>query len=187
MPRPTKLTPQIADLIVGLIERGTPRDDAARIAGIHPSTLYDWLARGRHTPVNPDDHTKQALLDIAQRRHIPHRKSWSKAKLADAINNHQDPYSEFSDRVYAADSRFIAAAIAQMQRVGGDDWRMWDKLLERRFPDRFAVGRSNIDESSDVTVEVRLTWPDQPAQVEGVRQLPPGDDADDGGGSGGSG
>ena len=188
MPRPTKLTPQIADLIVGLIERGTPRDDAARIAGIHPSTLYDWLARGRHTPVNPDDHTKHELLDIARRRHIPHSKSWTKARIADAINNHTDPFSEFADRVYAADSRFIAAALAHMQRVGSDDWRMWDRLLERRFPDRFAVGRAGVDEASDVTVEVRLSWPDTAAQVDDVRQLPPGDhdhDHDDGDGDAG--
>ncbi|GEM_PF-4365597 len=176
MGRPTKLTPDVADLIVGLIERGVPRDDAARAAGIHPATLFQWLQRGRHNPVDPDTHTKTDLIAEAKRRRIPITRSWPKQKIADTINNHHDIYVEFADRVYQADSRFIASAIAQMQRVGGDDWRMWDKLLERRFPERFAVGRANADGDADTVVEVRLTWPDQPAQVDDVRQLPSGHD-----------
>lgn len=29
------------------VAKGLPRDTAARLARIHPSTLYDWLRRGR--------------------------------------------------------------------------------------------------------------------------------------------
>lgn len=45
--RPSKFTPQAALWIVAEIASGTPRDEAARSAGVGASTLYRWLQRGR--------------------------------------------------------------------------------------------------------------------------------------------
>lgn len=45
MPRATKYTKAIADKIIEAIARGHNREDAARLAGIAPSTLYDWMAK----------------------------------------------------------------------------------------------------------------------------------------------
>ena len=45
--RPSKFTPQTALSIVADIAVGTPRDEAAKSAGVGASTFYRWLQRGR--------------------------------------------------------------------------------------------------------------------------------------------
>lgn len=163
MGRPTKLEPGTADLIITLIEGGVPRDHAARAAGIHPATLYAWLARGGHegAPVDPDHHTLPELRAIARDRNIPTRGKRTKADLADAINTARTPYGEFHDRVRAADSRFMASAIGKMRETGGDDWRMWDRLLERRFPEL----RIGHDPDQDAIEATERSGDEQAAQA----------------------
>lgn len=47
MARPSKLDDLTARRIVDAVAKGLPRDTAAKLARIHPSTLFEWLARGR--------------------------------------------------------------------------------------------------------------------------------------------
>lgn len=47
MPRPSKLDDLTAQRIYKAVERGLPRNTAAKLAMISPRTLYEWLARGR--------------------------------------------------------------------------------------------------------------------------------------------
>lgn len=152
MGRPTKLTRETANFIVNMIEAGVPRDNAARAAGIHPSTLFDWLRKGdaenAASDVNPDRHTKAELQAIANDLDLDYTKADTKAELAAKINDHASPYAEFSDRIRAADSRFMAHAVGQMREKGGDDWRMWANLLAVRFPEQFAL-RNRADATSD--------------------------------------
>ena len=46
MGRPTKLDDLKAKRIVDAVAEGLPRDTAAKLARIAPSTLYSWLSRG---------------------------------------------------------------------------------------------------------------------------------------------
>lgn len=48
MSRPSKLDDLTAKRIIDAVGRGLPRDTSAKLARISPSTLYDWLARGRN-------------------------------------------------------------------------------------------------------------------------------------------
>ncbi len=45
--RPSKLDDLTAQRIVAAVEKGLPRVTAAKLARVHPATLYEWLARGR--------------------------------------------------------------------------------------------------------------------------------------------
>ena len=47
MGRPSKLTPERSRAITGALRAGATREMAARAAGIHPGTLFAWLAKGR--------------------------------------------------------------------------------------------------------------------------------------------
>lgn len=47
MPRPCKLDDLTAQRVVASLEKGLPRDTAARLARIAPRTLYTWLRKGR--------------------------------------------------------------------------------------------------------------------------------------------
>jgi len=44
--RPTKLTPEVQDKISEALRLGSYAEIAARYAGIHPATFYDWMKRG---------------------------------------------------------------------------------------------------------------------------------------------
>src|SRR4051794_5885846 len=47
MPRPSKLTDETASRILTALRTGCYMETAAAFAGIHKSTLHDWLKRGR--------------------------------------------------------------------------------------------------------------------------------------------
>lgn len=44
--RPTKLNQETQEAIVDALKKGVPKRFAAQLAGIVPSTLYDWIAKG---------------------------------------------------------------------------------------------------------------------------------------------
>jgi hypothetical protein len=56
MGRPTKLTPEIQERIVGLIRDGNAGETAAEAVGVRAATFYEWLARGEgtHSRDDPD-------------------------------------------------------------------------------------------------------------------------------------
>lgn len=45
--RPTKLTPAMHRKIVGKVKKGTTPSVAASVCGVHPSTYFAWMKRGR--------------------------------------------------------------------------------------------------------------------------------------------
>ncbi|MBM3273587.1 MAG: hypothetical protein FJZ00_00435 [Candidatus Sericytochromatia bacterium] len=47
MARPSKLTPEVQEAIVGAIAGGATREGAAQAVGVSPAALYNWLKRGR--------------------------------------------------------------------------------------------------------------------------------------------
>ena len=47
MSRNTKLTPEVQDLIIGILRAGHYQETAANFAGITATTFYNWLQRGR--------------------------------------------------------------------------------------------------------------------------------------------
>ena len=50
--RPAKLTPNVVERIEKAVSLGVSYDEAARAAGIHPSTFYRWRARGEAREVS---------------------------------------------------------------------------------------------------------------------------------------
>ena len=46
MGRPTDLTPELGNQICDYIARGVPKQQAAALAGIDETTLYDWINKG---------------------------------------------------------------------------------------------------------------------------------------------
>lgn len=160
MGRPTKLTPEVAEVILKAVEHGVPDKYAARAAGIHPATLIDWKNRGereRSAELDPDDHTKKALLAIARDRDITVATSWTKAQIAAEINSHQSPYAEFSESLREAEARFLKMGMEEILKLSLEarDWRGILALLERRFPE--IMGRisprhlEDFDEMADAT------------------------------------
>ncbi len=51
--RRSRLTPELADRIANLISTGNYDTVVCGLVGIHPSTYYGWLARGRRDGTGP--------------------------------------------------------------------------------------------------------------------------------------
>lgn len=68
--RPDLLTETRLDKIEQAVRGGSTREDAARYAGIGASTLYEWLAEGRHLTANPPKvpaARDRLLMELAER------------------------------------------------------------------------------------------------------------------------
>lgn len=50
MPRPTKLTPEIENVIIDSVSMGNFIETACAVAGIHKDTLYHWLKLAEERP-----------------------------------------------------------------------------------------------------------------------------------------
>ena len=77
-PKP-KLTPNVHKAVMKALGFGCPLKEAAEYAGVHPSTLYRWLERGRRRKAGPfrrlSDDVLRALRPepkpiVARTRHI---------------------------------------------------------------------------------------------------------------------
>lgn len=134
--RPTLFTEARRQQILGLLRAGNYRNTAAAAAGVAPSTLSGWIARGETAtpPPDPEHHTKQQLIDYAAEAGIDINPRHTKAQIAAQL---RDPYAEFAESVKRAEAEGEAFALQEMRRVGADDWRMWMTYLERKHPDRW--------------------------------------------------
>lgn len=63
MPRRTKLTPEVQDVIVTALRAGNYAETAAAYAGINETTYYRWLARGEEQPDSIYGQFRQAVKE----------------------------------------------------------------------------------------------------------------------------
>ena len=136
MARPTKLSPQVQDTILGLIRKGLNPERAAHAAGVAPSTFYRWMRDGEHpAPPDPDDYTLPQLRAIAADQDISldHLGRRPTRRQVAALLEAPTPFRQFRESVKRAEAEAEAFILERCRTVGGDDWRMWMTILERRF------------------------------------------------------
>lgn len=117
MGRPIKLTKELEKKITDVIRAGNYIETAAAFAGIHKSTLYDWLKRGEREK---------------QRVHGTNRK----------ISNKEQPFVDFSDAVEKALAEAEIRDVMRISEASKTDWKAAAWRLERKFPDKW--GRKTI-------------------------------------------
>jgi transposase-like protein len=64
--RPSLLTPDVQARICAALAVGAYRCEAARLAGVHPNRLGDWLRRGRQDRAAGRDGAHTRLLDAVE-------------------------------------------------------------------------------------------------------------------------
>ena len=111
--RPTKLTPEIQETIVNAVKLGNYIETAAALAGIHKSTLYDWMKRGAREAERLDK-TPSAK---------PRKKEL--------------PYLEFSDALTRALAYAESRDVEMIDKAAIEDWRASAWRLERRNSERW--------------------------------------------------
>lgn len=111
--RPTDLTPETQKTIVKALEIGAYHETAAGAAGVHISTLRDWLRRGAR-----------------ERRRL--RKN-TKAKPLQS----EKVYADFSD---ACEKAMASSELGDLKTIAKASARQWQAAawrLERKYPDRY--------------------------------------------------
>ena len=68
--RPTALTPDVEHRIIQALQLGNYRKDAAQYAGVDPTTLHRWVARGRREPDSEYGALREAVLEAESKAKI---------------------------------------------------------------------------------------------------------------------
>jgi len=109
--RPSKLTTSTTEAVTAGLTAGLYLDDAARAAGIAPSTLYAWLRRGRA------------------------------AEVADTPEPGDLEFLEFLEAVEKARAEARRAAVSIiLDAARGGTWQAAAWYLERTAPDKYGRG-----------------------------------------------
>lgn len=123
MARPTKLTPQVQDVIVEALKLGLYADQAATLADISEFTYYNWIKRGE---------AEQARIDNGE-----------------TPDPNETIYVEFSKAVKKASVQGQADALSRV-REGDKGWQGSAWFLERRDRQRWAQTVKVVEDESAV-------------------------------------
>ncbi len=143
MARPRKLNEALQHKIVTAIRAGNYIETAAAYAGIHKSTLYDWLKRG--------EREKQRVAKNPRYR----------------IKKDEQQFVEFSDAVEKALAEAEVRDVAIIGKAAEEYWQAAAWRLERKFPEKW--GRQKIDIEHSGQLEVNNPFKD--LTTEELREL----------------
>ena len=151
MARPTKLTPQLIEEISNWLKLGYYQEDAAVMAGISPSTFYDWLKKG----AEEDAKQEQIKALEAGDSPLPAIKEDSDIELVYI-------YSEFSEAVARARAEAEGAHIKNIRRAADNGtWQASAWFLERSFPKKWGKRSTlDIDAQGDEPIKFQISYGD---------------------------
>jgi len=159
--RPSKLTPEMHEEIVGLVREGNYLDTSAACCGVNRRTVQRWIARGRRL----EDAADWTQYTEEDRRYLDFHRAVRKARAT----------------AETSDLRKVGSGTTA---TGLPDWRAAAWRLERRNPERWAkrsklelgpppelIGREDLD--YDKMDDAQLD-----ALIEGIEAGLPDDEKD---------
>lgn len=151
MGRKTKLTPEIQETICNWLKLGYYQEDAAIMAGIAPSTYYDWLKKGTEEDSKQDE--IKALGDESSP--LPAIIEGSDIELVYV-------FSEFSEAVARARAEAEGAHIKNIRRAADNGtWQASAWFLERSFPKKWGKRSTlDIDAQGDEPIKFQISYGD---------------------------
>jgi len=151
MGRKTKLTPEVQETICNWLKLGYYQEDAAVMAGIAPSTFYDWLKKGAE-----EDAKQEEIKALGSGESpLPAIKEDSDIELVYI-------YSEFSEAVARARAEAEGAHIKNIRRAADNGtWQASAWFLERSFPKKWGKRSAlEIDAQGDEPIKFQITYGD---------------------------
>lgn len=128
--RPTRLNYSVQEKIVQAIRAGNYIETAAAYAGIHKSSLYEWLNRG--------EREKQRVAKDPKFK----------------IQKKEAPFVDFSNAVQKALADAEVRDVAIIGRAAEEQWQAAAWRLERKFPDRWGRKRLDIEHSGEIGIKI---------------------------------
>ena len=153
MARPSKLTPEVQENICNWLKLGYYQEDAAIMAGIAPSTYYEWMKKGEVERVALEsDEDMLALPDT----------SFPASKDGTPEIELVYPFMEFSEAVKKARAEAEGAHIRNIRKAADNGvWQASAWFLERSHPKKWGK-RSQLDlvAENDEPVQFEITYGD---------------------------
>lgn len=140
--RPTKATDETFKKIVDAVQAGVWIEQAAHLASIHPSTLYDWVAQGERAR-EVEEITGKAMTEQERR------------------------LAEFSDTLKKARAEAEARNVALIQKAAQNGtWQAAAWYLERSAPQRWGrKDRMELTGADGGAVDISVSVADLEAKV----------------------
>lgn len=179
MSRPTKLTDDLRERIAQQVAEGIPTETAARLAGIAPSTVNNWLARGRDELARREeagddtvdaDYESMTVLQLrahAKTLGVPVPRNGRKADLIAALpatTNNEQPFVEFLvavTRARAAREAYLVRLLGEQAASDPKHWQATKWLLQNINPDvyRDQPSRTELTGAQGGPVQVESVSP----------------------------
>ena len=153
MARPSKLTDEVQENICNWLKLGYYQEDAAIMAGISPSTYYEWMKKGDSERIALEsgedalalpEHPLPAPEDDAQEIQVVYR------------------FMEFSEAVKKARAEAEGAHIRNIRKAADNGvWQASAWFLERSHPKKWGK-RSQLDviAENDEPVQFEISYGD---------------------------
>ena len=133
MARPSKISPSVIEDVCNWLKLGYYQEDAAVMAGISPSTFYDWMKKGDE---KADDIEETKALTSPDSS-LPAIQDVEGTEVGEIVNL----YSEFSEAVKRARAEAEGAHIRNIRRAADNgSWQASAWWLERSFPKKWGKG-----------------------------------------------
>jgi len=134
MGRKSKISPNLIEDVCNWLKLGYYQEDAAVMAGISPSTFYEWMKKGDEMDDNIEEDKALPSPDSS----LP---ATQEAVEIEVVNM----YSEFSEAVKRARAEAEGAHIRNIRRAADNgSWQASAWWLERSFPKKWGK-RSAIE------------------------------------------
>lgn len=185
MGRPSKLTPDVQERIVNALNAGNYLEVAAGYAGISPSTLHNWIARGKAARARMDAEaeaespepcpTCQAqagepcrTLEGGDADHPHTARIWR----PDADTDTDRRYVEFVEAVESARAVAQVQMLAVVRRAAAEGaWQAAAWFLERSNPQQWGRRTLEVSGVGGGPIEFAEMSPDEKrARLEAVRE-----------------
>ena len=153
MARPSKLTDEVQENICNWLKLGYYQEDAAIMAGISPSTYYEWMKKGEQERVALEEGEKALTLPDTS---LP--ASEDGTPEIELIY----PFLEFSEAVKKARAEAEGAHIRNIRKAADNGvWQASAWFLERSHPKKWGK-RSQLDlvAENDEPVQFEISYGD---------------------------
>ena len=153
MARPSKLTPEVQENICNWLKLGYYQEDAAIMAGISPSTYYEWMKKGESERVALESGEDMLALPDTS---LP--ASEDGTPEVEVVF----PFMEFSEAVKKARAEAEGAHIKNIRKAADNGvWQASAWFLERSHPKKWGK-RSQLDlvAENDEPVQFEITYGD---------------------------
>ena len=145
--RPTKFTKERCDKILELVRKGNFKTTAARVAGVHPETINEWIRRG-----NAAKSGKYFEFSVALEKAEAEAEDYAVSKINTKMNDSSIPAlldymrRRFPDWNVADNKESTVTYVNKNEEV--IDLRL-ENLLARYNPGRRKVSKDGSGESVD--------------------------------------